>query len=117
MGTSRLCCCDDLCFVAAGHAAHDIIADRSAKQKGYLTYIGDVGSERPSGHVGNIAPVDRYGSLVRSIEPEQQIQDGGLPATRSSDQSCDPPGFGDERYASQHGFAGAIRESHVGKLD
>src|SRR5437868_14610172 len=106
MGTSRLCCCDDLCFVAAGHAAHDIIADRSAKQKGFLTYIGDVGSERASGHVGNIASVDRDGSLVCTIEPEQQIQDGGLPATRSPDQSCDAPRLGDERYASQYGHAG-----------
>src|SRR5262249_13752046 len=117
VGKGRLRCGDDLCLAGTRQAAGDVIANRSAKQKGFLPYICDVRSQRPPGDARNIATIDRDGSTVHAIKPEQQAQDGGLAAAGRADQGRYAPRLDDKAHAPQYRLASAIGEPHVGKFD
>src|SRR5699024_433348 len=95
----------------------DVFQDRVVEQRHVLEHDGIEGEQRFRVHGGNIHAAHSDPAPVGVPETGRQAGDRGLAAAGGAYQRGDFALAGGETDVPQHGFAGVVGETYVGKAD
>mmetsp|Transcript_18039 Transcript_18039/g.24762 ORF Transcript_18039/g.24762 Transcript_18039/m.24762 type:complete len:238 (-) Transcript_18039:983-1696(-) len=107
-------------FRCKGHiqTISNIVSNRAGKQNGFLTHITNLSAQEAHIQVFDIVTIQLHTATVRVVEAEEQIDDGGLTAARSTNQSTGLARLNGEvvSFAHLNVRSRGIGEHHVGQL-
>jgi hypothetical protein len=106
----------DLSAVRIEASVGDVVGHGPVEQEGVLTHVPHGVPEAVEGHVAHVPAVDPDRAVGHVVEPDEELEDGGLARARGADESDGLARLRGEVHVLQHRFV-LVGEVHAVVLD